>query len=138
MNHNLLHGTVDDFVSVMPPEFVEGLGGVEALQESFENEFAKFRSPEFKVSAYELGEVFSRYDLESKFVVIIPTVSSMDYQDKTYQIKSYLIAIKYKENNTWYYIDGAGYQQNKYLLQAFMPDLPEDLKVPKYSVSLIE
>ncbi|AOE49498.1 hypothetical protein [Kangiella sediminilitoris] len=138
MIHNLEFGGPEDYISQMPPEFIEGFGGPESLMESAKERMAGLKEANATVVSYGLGEPFSRYEVKNRTIVIIPFDLKMSTDTQMLISKSYLIAVKYQEANRWYYLDGAGYKNMKYMIQAFLPYLPDNMEVPEVDLKIVD
>ena len=128
MSQALIDEDFGKLVDFTYPKVVEMAGGREKMIELAKTSMANMKKAGYIVKGNAIAAPTGIADGGDSIFAIVPETTEMTVPAGKVTRKSYLIAISSNEGSTWTFVDGAGVDEKN--LKTFLPDFPDELKLP--------
>ena len=129
----------EDFETLLDatyPKIFELSGGRAQALASLKAGVAEGRAQGARVISYEPGEPDAIKRVGAKLLSVVPVEMKVDFPERTFAQKSFLLAVSTDGGKVWKFIDGT--QLNKDILQALVPGAARVVTLPKAEKPVIQ
>jgi hypothetical protein len=129
----------EDFETLLDatyPKIFELSGGRAQALASLKAGVAEGRAQGARVVSYEPGEPHAIKRVGAKLLSVVPVEMKVDFPERTFAQKSFLLAVSTDGGKVWKFIDGT--QLNKDILQALVPGAARVVTLPKAEKPVVQ
>ncbi len=133
-----LDGDYVYIIKTMPKQFIKRIGSDrKKLVKAADELVTLYKSKELITEKYELSRPSQIFQFSNHALVFVKTYSVVKTSRNRVFTKGYLLALQYRTDSQWYFIDGKGLAQANNFRNLFgHPSLL--LKPPEYSTKVVE
>jgi len=128
MGDATLKGDFEALVDRLYPKVLETLGGRDKALQTMRETLKLMKAKGIEFKDYQFGEPGKIARGKLHLFSVVPETVVLSVPEGTLTQRSFLLAIRDNAGKDWFFLDGG--TQPTDAIKQFVPDLPEDLKLP--------